>query len=287
MPHKRLGKGLDALIGGAGRGQEIAEVEISKLHPGRHQPREHPGEESLKELAASIKETGILQPVVVRRDGKGYEIIAGQRRWRAAAMAGLTTVPVVVRDVSDEEALIIALVENVQREDLNPVEKARAFKKLVETLGVTQAQAAARLGISRVALSNTLRLLELPSEVKALLAGGKLTAGHGRALLMIKNASRIKSLAKRIVRDGLSVRQVEEAARGRVRKAGSKAQRRVKKEAQILVIEGELSELLGRRVRIEKSAKGGRLVMEYYSPDDFEDLLRIVRKGARGSRQQS
>lgn len=283
MARKRLGKGLDALLGASGGAQEILELNIEELKPGRHQPRERMEEAGLAELAASIKETGVLQPIVARRDGEtgGYEIVMGERRWRAAKLAGLKALPVLVREVADRDALILALAENLQREDLNPIEKARAFRELVDSLGITQTRAAQRLGVSRVALSNTLRLLELPSEVKEMVASHKLSAGHARALLMLKSPARIRSLASRVISEGLSVRQVEELASGRSRRKTSKSRRSVK-APQILALERDLSELFGTKVSIEKGKKGGKLAIEFYSPDDFERILAVLRKGARG-----
>jgi ParB family chromosome partitioning protein len=243
--------------------------------------------DDLKELAASIRETGVLQPVVARRGASGYEIVMGERRWRAARLAGLKTVPVLVREVADRDALAMALVENVQRRDLNPIEKARAFKKLMEALSLTQAQAAQRLGMSRVAVSNTLRLLELPAQVKDLVAAGKLSAGHARALLMAKSPGRMRSLAAKIIAEGLSVRQAEQLAGGRLHGKKAPKARRSPKAAQIVAVERELSEKLGTRVRIEKGARGGRLVIEFYSADDFERLVSVLKKGTRGARRRT
>jgi ParB family chromosome partitioning protein len=285
MAQKRLGKGLDALLGEPGGAQEVVELDLGKLRPGRHQPRESMPDAGLQELAASIKETGVLQPVVVRKRGRGYEIVMGERRWRAAGLAGLKTVPAVVREIDDRDALAMALAENLQREDLNPVEKARAFKKLIDTLGLTQAQAAGRLGLSRTAVSNTLRLLELPARVKEMVASGRLTAGHARALLAVKDSRRMLSLAKQIISRGLSVRQAEEIAGGR---RGRKKPRksRVRKAPELVALEQELSELLGTRVRIAGAGGTGRLVIDFYSADEFEAVVAVMRRGAGGSRRR-
>ncbi len=284
MAQKRLGKGLDALLGEPGGAVEVVELELDRLRPGEHQPRESMPEAGLHELAASIRETGVLQPVIARKRGRGYEIVMGERRWRAAKLAGLRTVPAVVREVGDRDALAMALAENLQREDLNPVEKARAFKKLIDTLGLTQAQAAGRLGLSRTAVSNTLRLLELPAKVKEMVASGRLSAGHARALLAVKDGRRMMALAGRIVSEGLSVRQAEQLAGGRLR--GRKAPRkdRVRKAPELVALEVELSELLGTRVRIAGGAGGGRLVMDFYSPEEFEGLVEVLRRGAGSAR---
>jgi ParB family chromosome partitioning protein len=282
MARKRLGKGLDALLGVPDGAQEVTELKLGELRPGSHQPREGMEDARLRELAASIKETGVLQPIIARRGAKGgYEIVVGERRWRAARLAGLKSIPVVLRDVTDSDALAMALVENLQREDLNPIEKARAFRRLIDSLELNQTQAAKRLGVGRAALSNTLRLLELPSQVKEMVASGRLTAGHARALLMAKDPARIRSLAGRIIAEGLSVRQAEQLAGGRPRGARPVRSRRPAKPAQIVALEQELSRLLGTRVKVESGTKGGRLVLEFYSPDDFESLVAVLRKGAR------
>ncbi len=282
MTPKRLGKGLDALLGAPAGASEIAQLPLGELVPGSHQPREKGAPQGIQELAASIRETGVLQPIIARR-GKagGYEIVMGERRWRAAKLAGLKTVPVVVREIADKDALVMALVENLQRRDLNPIEKARAFRKLTDTLSLTQTRAAARLGIGRVALSNTLRLLELPAQVKDMVSSGKLSAGHARALLMVKDAARCRSLAGRIVAEGLSVRQAELLAGGRRRKAGPARTGRPAKAPQIVALERELSELLGARVRVQRSEKGGRVAIDFYTADDFEQLVALLRRGAR------
>jgi ParB family chromosome partitioning protein len=287
MAQKRLGKGLDALLGEPGGAQEVVELDLDKLRPGKHQPRESMPDAGLKELAASIKETGVLQPVIVRKRGRSYEIVMGERRWRAAGLAGLRTVPVVVREVDDRDALAMALAENLQREDLNPVEKARAFKRLIDTLGLTQAQAAQRLGLSRTAVSNTLRLLELPARVKEMVASGGLTAGHARALLSVKDSRKMLSLARRIVSDGLSVRQAEQLAGGRLRGRKSTRKSRVRKAPELVALERELSELLGTRVRIAGGAGAGRLVVDFYTPEEFEAIVEVMRKGAGDARRRT
>lgn len=286
MAPKRLGRGLDALLGTPDGGQEVVELAVGELRPGPHQPREEVDKEDFQQLAASIRETGVLQPVVARKRPDGYEIVMGERRWRAAQVAGLKTVPVLVRDVDDRDALVMALVENVQRKDLNPIEKARAFKKLIETLSLTQLQAAQRLGVSRVAVSNTLRLLELPAKVKQMVASGKLSAGHARALLAVKDGARVLSLARRIADEGLSVRQTEEMAGGGRRKPDRRKPRRSAKAPQIVALEGELSKLLGTKVRIESGPKGGRVVLEFYEVDDFEQLVELLKRGAGSSRRR-
>jgi len=285
MAQKRLGKGLDALLGEPGGGREVMELEVEKLAPGAHQPRESMPEAGLQDLAASIRETGVLQPVIVRERGQGYEIVMGERRWRAAKLAGLATVPAVVRDVTDDDALAMALAENLQREDLNPVEKARAFKNLIDTAGLTQVQAAKRLGLSRVTVSNTMRLLELPARVKELVASGKLSAGHARALLMAKDSRRMLTLAKRIISEGLSVRQAEDMAGGRLRGRGASRRSHVRKAPELVALEKELSELLGTRVKITRGAGSGRLVIEFYSADEFEDVVEVLRRGAGTGRR--
>jgi len=280
MAPKRLGKGLDALLGPGDGPGEVMEVNVGNLSPGKHQPREAFKDEDIGELAASIKETGILQPVVVRAaGGDAYEIVMGERRWRAAKAAGLKTIPAIVREITDKDALVMALVENIQRKDLNAIEKARAFKRLIETLSLNQTQASKRLGVSRVAVSNTLRLLELPSHVKDMVIAGKLSAGHARALLMVKDARKLLSLANKITAEGLSVRQVEQMLSPRRREKKRKIGRK-SKPSHILAIEKELSQLVGTRVKVEGGTSGGKFIIEFYGSDDYENIVAMLRGGA-------
>ena len=215
-PRRGLGRGLAALVAEFPSGQvSLMDLELSQVHPNKRQPRQRFDEEAIGLLADSIVAEGIVQPIVVRDAGEGYEIIAGERRWRAAQRAGLRTIPAIVRQADDRESLILALAENVAREDLNPVEQARAYAVLADELDLTQAEIGRRLGKSRAAVANTLRLLELPDEVLEMIEAGQLSEGHGRAILQVSGQDERLGLARQSIARGLSVRQAEAAARAR------------------------------------------------------------------------
>ena len=302
-----LGRGLGALIpaeyseagdSGASAGAAL-EVAHAALSPNRRQPRDHFDEEALAGLTASIAELGILQPILVHAVGDGrYEIIAGERRWRAAKRAGLQTVPVVVREAeSDESLLEQALVENLHRSDLNPMEEAAAYQQLIEDFGLTQEAAAARVGKSRAAVANTLRLFQLPPTIQSLVAEGQLTAGHARAILACPDRAFQTELAQRIVRDGLSVREAEQAVRAQngddgpvdppaptddVASGDQPAARRSPSEREpgFLELEQLLGELLETRVNITGAAGRGRLTIEFADLADLERIYRTMVGGA-------
>ncbi|MBR5708656.1 MAG: ParB/RepB/Spo0J family partition protein [Oscillospiraceae bacterium] len=249
---------------------------INEIEPNRAQPRKTFDEQALSELAQSIAEHGVIQPLLVRplTDGS-YQLIAGERRWRASRMAGLTEVPVVIREMSDSEAMELALVENLQREDLNPIEEARGFQLLMETYALTQEQAAKRVGKSRPAVANAMRLLLLPESVIAMVETGLLSAGHARALLGLSSDAAMVKLAKEAVSRGLSVRQVEAAVRSASKKGGKK------RSAPSIYAESlshELTGELGRRVRIVEGAKKGRIEVEYYGNEDLDRVIDALKK---------
>jgi ParB family chromosome partitioning protein len=277
---KGLGRGLDALLGAdepaaAAGGDALASLAIDALQPGRFQPRAHIGQEGLAELAESIKAQGVMQPILARPIGAGrYEIVAGERRWRAARMAGLATVPALVRDVPDRNALAIALIENLQREDLNPLDEAQGIKRLTEEFGMTHAEAAGAVGRSRAAITNALRLLELAPPVQALLREGKLDMGHARALLALPALTQI-DLAREAVARQLSVRQVEKRVAGLTARPAARA----RSDRDVARLEDELSGQLGTTVSIRTSAKPGtgKLVIHYSSLDQLEALLNRLR----------
>jgi len=280
----RLGRGLASLIGGPleeGAGVEQRTMPLASLKPGRFNPRRNFAEEQLEELAASIRERGLVQPLVVRPsslDVEVFEIVAGERRWRAAQLAALHEVPVVVRALSDQEAVEIAIIENVQREDLNAIEEGEGYKLLMDGHGYTQEDLAKVIGKSRSHLANTLRLLKLPEDVQELVRTGALSAGHARALIGRADAS---ALAARIVNEGLTVRQIEAL----VKEAVTKPKRdKPRKDADTKAAEFELSEALGLGVEIKRKGKGekGELRIRYTSLDQLEDLRhRLLRKPGR------
>lgn len=279
MKRGGLGRGLSALIPGAvEEGGALLEVPVGAVAPNPRQPRTSFEDETLEALALSIQEVGILQPIVVRRVGQGFELIAGERRLRAAKRAGLATIPAVVRESDDTESLREALIENIHREDLNPVELAEAFRELLEELGLKQETLAERLGVSRSHIANTIRLLQLPAEVQQLLAERRIQAGHGRALLSLAEAEAQRTLALRITAEDLSVREVEELVRNYLEHpSGAKAvplKAAPEPEPNPLAeVEEILSEQLATRVTIQMGKRRGKIVVEFGSADDLERIV--------------
>jgi len=276
-----LGRGLDALIPTdldevtAG----FSQLELGKITANPDQPRSRFDDGDLEELAASIKELGVLQPIVVEEESGGYRLIAGERRLRAAKRAGLTTIPAVIRESSGEHTLIEALVENLQRSDLTPMEQARAYSRLLEEYGMTQDAVAKRVGKSRPAVSNTLRLLQLPSEIQNLLEEGELSEGHARALVGMDDEKYARYLAEKAASDGWSVRQVEEAARNRREMGdddkGSGTLRTIR-PVEIIELEKRLGEKLSARVKISYSNQRGRVEIKFTSVGELERLYRAI-----------
>jgi len=282
-PNKGLGRGLDALLSGNKDqgGDALKELKVEQLKPGKYQPRSRMDEESLNELAASIKAQGIMQPILARELVNGdYEIIAGERRWRAAQLAGLTQVPVLVRKVPDNAALAMALIENIQREDLNPLEEAVGIQRLIDEFQMTHQTAADAVGRSRSAASNLLRLLKLPQDVQEMLMSNLLDMGHARALLPLEAAQQIL-LANRIVMEKLSVRDAEKLVQRQadplLQRAGNK---KIKINRDTQRMQEEVSDRLGTRVEIKSGKNGsGKLIIEYSSNDQLEGLLARLSKG--------
>jgi len=277
-----LGRGLSALIPGApesGEASGLLEVPVNAVSPNPKQPRTRFDDEAIAALAASIREVGILQPIVVRKAGAGYELIAGERRLRAAKLAGLATIPVVVRDTDDADTLREALIENIHREDLGPIELAEAFRELLEELGLKQEELADRVGVSRSHIANTIRLLQLPIDVQQLLTDGKLQAGHARALLALGDAEAQNTLALRTVAEDLTVRDVEDLVRRYVDgPADTPAKAAVAADppptdTTMAEVEEILSEQLATRVQIQMGKKRGRVVIEFGSADDLERIV--------------
>jgi ParB family transcriptional regulator, chromosome partitioning protein len=280
---KGLGRGLDALLdkenaGGAASGEVQATVAVERLERGRYQPRTNMDEASLQDLAASIRSQGLMQPILVRPvNGAGeelrYEIIAGERRWRAAKIAGLAEVPVLVRSVPDSAALAMALIENIQREDLNPLEEANGVRRLVEEFNLTHQQAAEAIGRSRAATTNLLRLLQLQKPVQQMVLDGRLEMGHARALLALEGR-RQEETAKSVAERGLSVRQTERLVNDILNPPAVKAKARPRNDRDVERLEEELSGELGTSVEIRPGKKGaGKLVIHYASPEHLDDLL--------------
>ncbi len=279
LAKKGLGSGLDALFGGDLPPEEenLRSLPISKIEPSEHQPRESFDGEKLEALADSIRSHGIIQPITVRRlEGDRYQIIAGERRWRASRMAGLDELPARIVDADDREAMVLALVENLQREDLNPVEQARGLRRLMEEYGCTQEGAAELVGCSRPALTNALRLLALPEPVLAMLEDGRLSAGHGRALLALGDAQRIQGAAEAVIRDQLSVRQTEALVRKLLTPPKKAEPKKTDDAIYVKALEEKLTRSFNRRVRIVSGARKGRLEIEYYGNEDLDALLRAL-----------
>jgi ParB family chromosome partitioning protein len=277
-----LGRGLSALIPGAVEegGSGLLEIPIQGVTPNPKQPRTHFDEETIDSLAASIREVGVLQPIVVRRAQGGYELIAGERRLRAAKKAGLATIPAVIRDSEDADTLREAIIENIHREDLGPIELAEAFRSLLDDLGLKQETLAERLGVSRSHIANTIRLLQLSPDVQQLLADGKITAGHARALLGMPDAEAQATLALRAAAQGLSVREVEELVRvfvdgppQKAEPAAGTSKEAPSRDTAMAEVEEILSEQLATRVQIEFTKKRGRVVIEFGSADDLERIV--------------
>ncbi len=280
---RRLGRGLDALLGdtkvalaeepAAAGGTQLRQLPLDALRRGQYQPRTRMDEESLASLAQSIKTRGMVQPILARPLETGdYEIIAGERRWRAARLAGLETVPVLSRDIPDDGALAVALIENIQREDLNPIEEAAGLRRLLDEFGMTHEQVADGIGRSRSAVTNLLRLLALNPGVKELLEQGRLEMGHGRALLALADTEQ-DNAAKEVVAKGLSVRQTEELVRRYQQRPRKKRGPAPARDPDILRLEEQISERLGAPVNIQDRAGKGRLVIEYHSLDELDGIL--------------
>jgi ParB family chromosome partitioning protein len=280
MSRKALGRGLSALFTQvAPIVSDLLEVDIDLLDPTEAQPRHTFNEEKLKELAQSIKTNGVIQPLVVRRAGERFQIIAGERRWRAAALAGLKSIPCVVKDVSHESVLEISLIENIQREELNPIEEANAYRRLIEQLALTQEQVAQRVGKDRSSIANALRLLKLPSEIQRLVEDEKISMGHARALLAVESYDEQKRLAAEIVERSLSVRDAEREAKRSFhagRDANSRPKEIDKERANISAAESKLSRKLQAPVKIKFGRSGGVLEIGFSSTDDLSRLFDLL-----------
>ena len=279
----RLGKGLDALLGGVDKivaqsDGELRYLPVATIRPGRYQPRTNMDETALTELADSIRTHGVVQPIVVRETPAGdYELIAGERRWRAAQMAGLDVIPSVVRRVADEIALVVGLIENIQRENLNPVEEANGLRRLLDEFGLTHQQVADSIGRSRAAVSNLLRLLNLDPAVRAHLENGRLEAGHARAILSLPREQQLAA-ADTVIQQRLSVRQTEQLVRRYLSGKRKEKRKTTPKDADLRQLEEELSQQLAATVSLEQRGQGGRVIIEYNSLDELEGILERLRK---------
>lgn len=301
---KGLGKGLDALFGdvevtpvksankkesskqakadtAAKKSDEteasqggVLYIDINDIKPNTGQPRKHFDEEKLEELASSIQQHGLIQPIVLRKLETGYEIVAGERRWRACRIVGLKEVPCIVKELTDEENMLLAIIENMQREDLNPIEEAEGLKQMIDTYGLTQEQVSYSVGKSRPYITNSLRLLKLPEEVRTLTASGEISVGHAKALAAVKDRDKQITLAKKTAKDGLSVRQIELMAKET--KAPARKAPKVKKSADEKKIEEDMKNALGTKVNLNRKGKKGKIEIEFYSDEELERLIELI-----------
>jgi len=285
MSRRALGRGLDALFPQVNPlGNDLVDLSVESIDPGVGQPRHNFDENKLEELARSIEANGVIQPIVVRRAGERFQIIAGERRWRAAKKAGLKRIPSLVREVPEERVLELSLIENIQRQELNPIEEANAYRRLQEQLGITQEAIALRVGKDRSSVTNSLRLLRLPEEVQRLVEDGKLSMGHARALLPVESPDRQKTLAAEIVTKALSVREAERLVKNELRVGGRDQTKTVKSEAareggeaaNVIAAEARLSRKLGTQVKIRFLRVGGMIEITFSSSDDLSRIFDLL-----------
>lgn len=283
MPPRKsgLGRGMDALfvdnsVEELADEKSVVTLNLSDIEPNKQQPRQYFDDEALSELADSIKEHGVLQPLIVRPlpDGS-YQLVAGERRWRASRLAGLTQVPVIIRALTDSEVAVIALIENLQREDLNPIEEAEGISRLIEEHGFTQEQAAQKLGKSRSALTNTLRLMNLPEKVRGLVSDDFISAGHARALLALENKALIEEIVEDIIARKLSVRETEKLVKQLNSASETKPAKVKRRDTFYSEVELSLSDILGRKVVVKESGKGGKLEFEFFDKEDLTKLAKL------------
>ncbi|MCK5533589.1 ParB/RepB/Spo0J family partition protein [bacterium] len=279
---KVLGRGLDALIPSFVSDDEgkktIINIALDKIKPNKYQPRFHFAEEKIMELANSIKEKGVVQPILVSKKGEEYELIAGERRWRASQRAGLNEIPALVKEISEKEIFEISLIENVQREDLKPLEEAEAYQRISKEFELTQEELSKRIGKTRSTVANSLRLLTLPDKVKELVVSGMLSAGHARAILSLKEQKNQEELAQKVVTQKLTVRETEEIVQKYKFKKGQAGTKEEKTQnPEIVNIEEKLQYVLGTKVKIKNSGKKGKIEIFYYSLEDLERILKLMK----------
>ena len=273
-----LGKGLNALFPGESlkKAEAVEHIHVKNIKPNPYQPRKIFNETAIEELRDSIKEHGILQPIILRKTGTTYEIVVGERRYRAAKLAGLDEVPAVVRVLTDEETMELAILENLQREDLTPIEEAEAYYNLMENLKITQEQLSFRLGKSRSHIANHVRLLSLPKKVRATITEGKLSMGHGRTLLGLRNKEQITIIADRVLKEGLNVRQLEKLVQRINDNVPRETKSKEKKDLFLVERESNLRDYFGTNVTIKKTKNKGKIEIEFFSEDDLERILELL-----------
>lgn len=276
---KGLGKGIGALFPEveANEGEKVQEVKVKELRPNPYQPRKTFDHEAIAELSESIKEHGILQPLIVRKSIKGYEIVVGERRYRAAREAGFDTVPVVVRELSEQQMMELALLENLQREDLSPIEEAEAYQTLMTKLKITQEQLSKRVGKSRPHIANHVRLLSLPEPFRKMIATGELSMGHGRALLGLKNKEKLLAVVEKVIKENLNVRQLEQLITQLNENVSRETKKKPEKSIFIKEKESYLRDRLGTAVTIKSGKKKGKIEIEFFTEDDLERILELLK----------
>lgn len=287
MSRKALGRGLSALLGeetSENTGEEFLEIDLDLIRPNSDQPRTRFAEEKLEELAQSIRANGVVQPILVRRQGGHFELVAGERRWRAAQRAGLRKIPAVIKDITNDKLLELALVENIQRQELNAIEEAKAYRKLVDTVGLTQEMVAERVGKNRTIITTFLRLLKLPDDIQKLVEEEKISAGHGRALLLTDDADAQRRIARMIIEMSLSVRETEKAVKriGKDERQTDENKRVIPtSDANTKAAETKLRRYFGTNVQIvlDKKGTGGKIEIEYYGETDLDRIYNLILKG--------
>ncbi|AEV66768.1 ParB/RepB/Spo0J family partition protein [Acetivibrio clariflavus] len=280
MSKKGLGKGLGALISTANEEIQsggVIELKINEIEPTVGQPRKKFDDEKLMQLSESIKEHGIVQPIIVRKEDNTYKIVAGERRWRAARLAGLTSVPVIVKELSNRQVMEMALIENIQREDLNPIEEAEAYERLLNEYNMTQEELSKSIGKNRSTIANIIRLLYLCDKVKEHLINGEISSGHARAILALDDIELQEKVCKEIIEKSLSVRETEKLVK-RIQKGGEKVEKVKNEDENIQKIEDDLEKILGTKVKLFNKNKKGKIMIEYYSNEDLERILELFKK---------
>jgi len=280
MNKKGLGKGLGALISSANEESQssgVIELKINEIEPNVGQPRKKFDDEKLMQLSESIKEHGIVQPIIVRKEDNVYKIVAGERRWRAARLAGLTTVPVIIKELSNRQVMEMALIENIQREDLNPIEEAEAYERLLNEYKMTQEELSKSIGKNRSTIANIIRLLALCDKVKEHLINGEISSGHARALLSLDNEELQEKVCSEIIEKSLSVRETENLVK-RIQKKDTAVKKVKVEDENIQKIEDDLKKILGTKVKLFNKNKKGKIMIEYYSNDELERILEIFKK---------
>ena len=289
--NRGLGKGLEALFSNSeidtqeisvtkkeeSEEKGISFIDINEIKPNQNQPRKSFNEEKLEELAASIIENGLIQPVILRKADKGYEIVAGERRWRACRKAGLKEIPCIIREFTDEQNMLIAIIENMQREDLNPIEEAEGLNQMIVNFGMTQEQVSKSVGKSRPYITNALRLLKLPSEIREMLLANQLSAGHARAIAGISDTEKQIQLAEYAIKEGLSVREIEKIIKEENDPKKKITRKKTEKSADVRKVEDDLKHIMGTKVNLNQSGKKGKIEIEYYSRDELERLIEMLK----------